>query len=225
MVGGTTVLATAPERNVERAMTLLDEGLSPAEGLRVVAEFVPGDELPDGSSTARLSVQVSDLAMSSDAASWVLTFVSPQVDGAPVVRHVSLDWPTGAGGRGWVYSTELMLPAEFQDAAVVVEDAGTGRWGGSWVEFATEPANRPPGFVVLTERLEASVPTVPSAAAAPPVSPVRGASAALDESPVIRLIPPAGRPVVGRARFRTVVTTQEVDKAVFYLDGQEAERH
>jgi VWFA-related protein len=42
-----------------------------------------------------------------------------------------------------------------------------------------------------------------------------------DDDPVIRLVPPSGRPIVGRARFRTVVTTEAVEKAIFYLDGKE----
>jgi Ca-activated chloride channel family protein len=211
---------TPASRNLERARTLLDEGMSPTGGLDVLAELVPEGDISGGGSRAELAVQVSDLAMSSDAASWVLSFVAMQVDEYPLVRHVRVEWPTGAGGRGWVFSTTINVPPDFQDAAVVVEDMASGRWGGTWVELTDEASPRPPGFVVLTER-DRPEPVEPRPKPPPPALPRAEAPEEQSRSPVIRLVAPAGRPVVGRARFRTIVTTGGVEKVVFYLDGTE----
>ena len=209
----------AIERNLSRATEMLDEGVTPGDGLTILAELILGAEGDLGSTvTGRLSVQVSDLAMATDEASWLLSFVSLAVDDEPIVRHVELEWPTGAGGRGWTFTTELVLAEEFMDGAVVIEDLGSGRWGGSWVEFTNEATRRPPGFVVLTERDRPGATTRQTAGEAAFSETV---VADPDEDPAIRLVPPGGRPILGRARFRTVVTTELVDKAVFFLDGQQ----
>jgi VWFA-related protein len=151
-----------------------------------------------------------------------MSFVSMQVDEEPIVRHAVLEWPTGAGGRGWTFETDLVLTEELQDAAVVIEDLASGRWGGTWVEFTNEASRRPPGFVVLREwdppsEADRGLATAPAGES----EPVPEAKAVVDESTVIRLVPPSSRPIVGRARFRTVVTTEAVEKAIFYVDGQE----
>ena len=212
---------SATRRNLDRAVELLDDGMSPADGLDVLAELVLEDDESElaGRLEGRLVIQVSDLAMTSDTGRWLATFIATQVDGAPVIQHAELEWPTGAGGRGWTYTRTLTLPEEFQDAAVVVEDLISGRWGGTWVELTDEAIPRPPGFVVLAERQDPGLAESEVRDAAPAVAPV--VSRPVDDSPVIQLVSPAGRPIVGRARFRTVVTTAAVTKAVFWVDDQQ----
>ena len=212
--------AATEGRNLGRAIEMLEDGVAPADGLGVLAELILEDDDPGFGATVsgRLAVQVADLEMATDEGGWLLSFVATQVDGEPVVRHAVLEWPTGAGGRGWIWTTEVDLPEEFQDAAVVVEDLGSGRWGGTWVEFAGEASSRRPGFVVLTERTRTRSSSEREMVAEPAASAPATISS---ESPSIRLIPPAGRPIVGRARFRTVVTTDAIAKVVFYLDGEQ----
>ena len=218
---------------------MLDEGTTPGDGIEVLAELVLDMESLDYGSTVsgRLAVQASELAMATDEGGWLLSFVATQVDDQPIVRHVLLDWPTGAGGRGWHFTTNLLVTEELQDAAVVIEDLSTGRWGGTWVEFTGEAGSRPPGYVVLSERTTTpeavtsgdrgsgtSTGASSTGASAGQATAVAGPAARQpvpDDDPVIRLVPPAGRPIVGRARFRTVVTTEAVEKAIFYLDGKE----
>ena len=161
--------------------------------------------------------------------------MATQVDDQPIVRHVLLDWPTGAGGRGWHFTTNPSVTEELQDAAVVIEDLSTGRRGRHLGRVYRRGRSRPPGYVVLSERT-----TTPEAVTSgdrgsgtstwPPPPPQRGSGAEHGGRPrgssacAGRRSRPRrrpGRPIVGRARFRTVVTSTGGGEGRIHLDGKE----
>ena len=167
--------------------------------------------------------------------------------GAADTGGTGADAPTPAP-RGWVYFARLAVPEDFQDAAVAVENLTTGSWGAAMVEFTDEVVTSRPGFAILTTaqgpgsssqaRLPLPTPYEPREPAGPaesgeraepvrrtPISPPTAAISAVGAEAatvgeVIKLIPPARRPAVGRVRFRTVVTMDGIRSAVFYLDGK-----
>ena len=85
-----------------------------------------------------------------------------------------------------------------------------------------QPAE-PAGHAEPAEPVRTIPTSAPIAASAPAVGAARAAGARAAPAPVgeiIKLIPPARRPVVGRVRFRTVVTMDGIRSTVFYLDGE-----
>lgn len=117
-----------------------------------------------------------------------------------------------AGASSWVYLLPLEVPTGAQGIALAVEEEDTGLWGGCLVELASEPIAVPDDAVLaesadpLGVRLAPSLPTETSTTS------------------VIRLVPPRGSEHSGATRFDTLVSTDEVARVEFYLDGVKADQ-
>jgi VWFA-related protein len=203
------VVDGAKRRNLARARQIVDYPGLPGQRLQVFAELVAAEEQlsAEGLLAGRMGVEVSGLREFPPGARWLVTLFLTQMDEEPLLYEELVQWPHDARGGGWVSFVEVSVPEDFQDAVVVVEDLSTGHWGGNLVEPTDELAEPPPGFVVLGEQQTSPTPS-------------QSASVKPDQEPVLRLVPPSTRPVVGRVRFRTVATTDAVRSAVFYLDDE-----
>ncbi len=233
------------QRNIARAQGILDLGGIPVAGLLVEADLEPVVGAPAGTGRApgRLSARITVPRHLNHGGPWAVTLVATAVDEPPLVHHDVVEGDTGEGSRGFTYRAEVMLPADFQEAVLVVEETSSGAWGGTLAELVeiaeselvmapseTVPAGgdterasaeSTPGpragpeaeYPVLADRRLEPVPTAPRAQEPP--------EAEYGEQ-VIRLVPPAGQTLTGRTRFRTVVTTPAVARAVFTLDGRVA---
>lgn len=232
-----TAIAASPQdlgamaaygRNMIRASRLLESGEMESGELEVLAELLLGE-----GTIAGLQVQLPQADVPEAGSRWALTLISPAVDAQALTRNETLEWGNGQAGAGWAYLTEVDLPEDFQDAALAVEDLTTGSWGAVLVELTDELSAPEAGLVALggaapRAARPTSSPSRPAPASkAPPASvPQRGSPPAAVRSPphpstqVIKLIPPAARPAVGRVRFRTVLTMEGARSAVFYLDGE-----
>ncbi|MFQ5526407.1 MAG: VWA domain-containing protein [Thermoanaerobaculia bacterium] len=222
----TTTMA-AQGRNLIRASRLLDSGEPVSGDLEVRAELMIADDF-----TARLAVRVPRVDLPEAGSRWILTLVAPAVDSETLTRSEVLEWRQGLAGTGWAYDVEVEMPQDFQDAAVAVEDLVTGSWGAVLVELTDEipspgtglallgdgpppaaPARRESGSSARVPLPTPYEPRRPQPRATPP------ATGSADD--VIKLIPPAARPALGKVRFRTVVTMEGIRSAVFYLDDAE----
>lgn len=213
-------------------------------------------------------------------ASLRVTLVAAPIEG-PLVVYQETAIPTGlAGADAWLHRGSLALPDELLDAAVIVEDMGSARWGGCVAVLTDVAFQPPPDALVVVQPLPGEAPArmveavpapgaapVPAPGAAPapapgaapagpssspgtspgpmsappPGSPVPapGATGAPPPPPppppvasspatvgaqggrVIAVLPPRGRTLTGRTRFRTLATTELVQRVVFFLDGAE----
>lgn len=240
---GTTL---AQSRNLLRADRLLESGELASGELEVLAQLAVGESLDAGSRSA-VAVRLIGEAPA-PGTRWALTLLAPAVDREPLVHQGLVEWQgaDAAGGEDWIYFAEVAVPEEFQDAAVAVEELGTGRWGAAVVELVDQISVRLSTVVVgspgseRTTRAEPRAPLepkvpdtaepTPSRTLGPADAPIRPAPRA-PRSPsaeatrsngaeVIKLLQPTERPAVGRVRLRTVTTMDGIRSAVFYLDGE-----
>ncbi|MCH9649069.1 MAG: VWA domain-containing protein [Deltaproteobacteria bacterium] len=117
-----------------------------------------------------------------------------------------------ARASSWVYLVPLEIPNGARGIALAVEEEETGLWGGCLVELASEPIAVADN-AVLTESAEPlGVRLTPSVTTEAPIS------------SIIRLVPPRGAEHSGGTRFDTLVSTDEVDRVEFYLDGVKIEQ-
>lgn len=145
--------------------------------------------------------------------------------------------------EAWLYRGRLELADDVHGAAAVVEVLGAAAWGGCFAELADQPLAPPPGMRVAIHDPAAEEPgsadgadrnPADAASASAGASPAGAAARSIDDQEddddekaapqVIVLLPPKGRPARGRTDFDTMVTTELVQSAVFYLDGEEAAR-
>jgi len=148
--------------------------------------------------------------------------------------------------EAWLYRGHLELADNVHGAAAVVEVLGGTTWGGCFAELADQPLAPPPGLRVAihdpaaeevgsaggSDQSPADAAPASTTPAAPAGTVARGNGGRSDgeddevkQGPqVIVLLPPKGRPVRGRTDFDTMITTELVQSAVFYLDGKEAAR-
>ncbi len=142
----------------------------------------------------------------------------------PLVLRQPLDAPP-AGTRVWVTLIPLEVPASVRDLLAVVtngETWGAGEiWGGSPVEVGSDLL-AVPASAAITEGAPLS-----SFAAASASSPSAGSRqsgpASQTKRSAVRLVPPAREPVSGSTSIDALVATDEVERVVFLLDGQQVD--
>lgn len=221
-------------RNLVRAARLLESGELESGSLEVLAELALSE-----TSAAGLSVTVPHADLPAAGARWTITLVAPAVDAEPLIRSETVAWSEVDTGPGWLYLASVPLHEDFQDAAVVVEDLTSGSWGAVLVELTQSLSQPPPELAILQPGATSSgsvPPTAPPERTArlplpTPFEPreprLAGAAprdASSDASEVIKIVPPAERPAIGRVRVRTIVTMGGIRSAVFYLDGEPVAR-
>lgn len=155
----------------------------------------------------------------------------------PLVLRQPLAAPP-AGTQVWVTLIPLEVPASVRDLLVVVtngEISGGGEiwgageiWGGSPVEVGSDLL-AVPASAVVTEGAPLSTFTTASTSSSSPSSAASSDSRqqADDASPrkrtAVRLVPPAREPVSGNTSIDALVATDEVERVVFFLDGQQVD--
>lgn len=159
-----------------------------------------------------------------------VSVVATRLGGEVVERHETVTPPDLATATGWLYRTDLAESEDVQSVAVVVEDLSTGQWGGSAARFAAQPIPVPSRRVAVQGQVpEATLtvdPTAPAGSASatarrdPGTPRPTGDRTAPDDGrrPLV-LVPPAERPVRGRARFRVLASSYAVARVEFLLDG------
>jgi len=122
---------------------------------------------------------------------------------------------TGEGGL-WTFTTELELPATAEQILVIAENTQSGAWAAAPTSGAEDPlveagagAVRLAGPPAAWHELEGTSPTAGAASKASEV--------------VVRIVPPRRQPATGSTRIETLVTSNAVDRVVFYLDGREVD--
>jgi Ca-activated chloride channel family protein len=133
-----------------------------------------------------------------------------QVDGPPQSVH-DLVAPGDLGtADAWLYRHRLLLTDNLAAGAIVVEELKSGLWGSSPLELAEQ------GLPTVGRNV--AVWDAPEISRRPPTTIARGAPA---EQAVIRVLPPKRRPVVGKTRFQTLVSSPIITRVAFLLDGKE----
>lgn len=199
------------------AETLLDRPADRDGDLEVQAALLSGSEVESVGGWIAVAL---DAAVVIDPA-WRagqplrVTLVAYNLDAEPRVLEESVALAEPGNAAWWSYRRIVELSDEFLEAVVVIEDLGSGRRGGARVGYGS-PFVPPPtprsGVLVDAEA------AMPSAAAGPSgAGPPRRAS-------VLRLVPPLGRDLTGQVRVRTLTSTGDVARVVFFLDGVEAAR-
>lgn len=203
------------ERNVERGQILLEEGEVSSGHLPVRAQIVLGRETASGELGGRLVIELPVGPSVGAQSAWVVSFVATAIDDDPFSQHEFLSWQDGSPARGWRYEADVLIPGEFQDAAVVVEDVSTGQWGAVTPEWPEAKAQIRPDFVSLGGRHSAANQGVQQALLQParPTPP--------SETSVIQILQPTDRPAIGRVRIQTVTSLEGIRSAIFFLDGQQ----
>ena len=189
---------------------LLEDASGAGGGLEVAATLVTGSEVEGEAGRTEVTVDVAVRL----APSWAegrrlrVTLVSYNLDDDPLVLEETVALGPPANAAWWIYRRSVLLPEEFLEAVVVVEDLDGGGKGGARVGYGAplgepEPAPRASGVIVDSlgpEARPAGEPQRPS---------------------VLRLVPPRGDEQVGAVRIRTLVTSDEVARVSFRLDGRE----
>lgn len=142
----------------------------------------------------------------------------------PVAYERQVAVPALGGARAWSFAVDLELPAATEQILVVIEETSTG----SWATVAAEESD-----TALTAPSARSVVLEGSPAAGHALEADRGAAAQQTETRqaetrrqnTVRIVPPQRQPVSGSTRIETLVTDPEIERVVFFLDGQQvAER-
>jgi Ca-activated chloride channel family protein len=189
-----------------RAEALFDSGGERIGELAVSAQLLVASADPERGTVEALISRQSLTGRSPELAVWL---VLPRLDGRADVRPFAPGPQDLSEAAAWLFRAEIELADDFLEAAVVVEEIGSGRWGAAIAEFAEpETAREAPRIAVW----EAPRPEGPPAGEAPP------ARAAV----VLRLLPVERSPAVGRTRFRTLISDPLVARVDFLLDGEPA---
>jgi VWFA-related protein len=165
--------------------------------------------------------------------------VATRLDGEVLERHETVTPPDLTTASGWLYRTDLSQAQDVQSVAVVVEDLSTGQWGGAAARFAAQPIPVPSRRVAVqgqpagvTAEAQAAVTLDPDAVGTSGGSgsvtvgrdpgtprPSGDRATPADGRRPLVLVPPAERPVRGRARFRVLASSYAVARVEFFLDG------
>lgn len=211
------VEVAAPDADlVEFADDLLDRPAGRDGGLEVQAALLSGTEVEGESGWIAVGL---DAAVVIDPA-WRaghrlrVTLVAYNLDDEPRVLQETVELADPGNAAWWSYRRVVELPDDFLEAVLVVEDPAAGRRGGARVGYG-RPFSPPPArrSGVLVDSQVAP----PVAAPTPAAAPTRHAS-------VLRLVPPLGRDLTGEVKLRTIATTGDVERVVFFLDGAEVAR-
>lgn len=130
-----------------------------------------------------------------------------QFEGTPQVTHEVIDpGPLGAVDA-WLYRRRAVFSDELAGGSVVIEDLRSGRWGAAPLELSDS------GLPTMGRRVaEYEAPNLGE-------RPHRQADRSSQAAVVIRILPPRKRPVMGRTRIQTLVSSPLIDKVDFFLDG------
>jgi VWFA-related protein len=234
---------TAPPPSAARAFAFGEDLLADPDAdrgtLAIDPRLAPG-EAGDASSHRRVVVEV---IVPLDRAAPLtgplrVTLLAATLEGDLVSSQKTVEDPGDlASADAWVYRDALEVDDELHAAVAVVEDLGSGRWGGAPARFEVTPYAASPDTTVLLHDALAPGGATPPAPAAPPApgtapspeatrppgAPAAGtASAATATARVVAVLPPRERPATGRTRIQTLVTTELVSSVDFFLDGEPA---
>lgn len=164
-----------------------------------------------------------------------LTVYSRSLDGRARVEHFPVRAQDLSRAGGWLYRRSVDLPADLDEAVVVLEDLDTGQWGAALAALTDLPPATTPRPVVVQDATAPAGAGAIAGATAPGAVPAgagaagaAGAQSSQDDLPAIRqnllrLLPPRQRPATGRTRFQTLVVSTAVDRVAFLLDGVEVD--
>lgn len=188
-----------------------DDILARADGrdgrLDVEATLVAGSEVEDPEGRIAVSLQA---VMPIDP-TWTagrelrVTLFAYDIEAEPLRLQETVRLSDPAASAWWVYRRVVLLPEDFLEAVLVVEDPTADRRGGARVAYGAplSPAVDPaPRRGLLIDELGLTV----AAESRPTPS-------------VLRLVPPLGREHVGEVRIRTIATSDAVERVTFLLDG------
>jgi Ca-activated chloride channel family protein len=177
-----------------------------------------------------------------------VTLAAATIEGELATFQETVATGFGAGSRegdtappeAWLYRGRLELADDVHGAAAVVQVLdGTGpseAWGGCFAQLTDQALAPPPALRVAVHDpgVEEAAEGEGAAGAAedtvttPTGEPASGVGT--NDEPTARaeaaarqivLLPPDERPAVGRTEIDTMVTTELIRRAVFYLDGEE----
>lgn len=214
-----------PQTALDKASAML-EGMGADElgaGLSVAARYLPtGPEDGSGDRLHAVLQLVIDPAPAGGG-DLELTLVAEGEDGREV-RRAHLETAGLRGASPWVFLLPADLPSENRGVAVVVEQGGPERWGGTIAEWSAEP------FEVAQSAGVAEGPLLgpdPAAAGGARGGAGGGAGAGAAPATVVTLVPPRTPEVSGSTRFETIVSDTLVERVDFLLDGQvvDSDRH
>ncbi|MCZ6507786.1 MAG: VWA domain-containing protein [Acidobacteria bacterium] len=179
-------------------------------GLDVAAAFISGSEIEDaeGRIEVALDVVVRLEPGWGEGRELRVTLVAYNLEDEPLILEETVALPAPAGAALWVYRRNVLLREEFLEAVLVVEDLVGGRRGGARVGYGSPIAPAPTslqGGVIVDDRGTALPNTIV------PSTP---------RSALLRLVPPRGHSHSGKIKIRTLLTSDEVDRVEFLLDGQ-----
>ena len=131
-----------------------------------------------------------------------------ELEGMPQVTHELIDPGPLEAIDAWLYRRRAVFSDELAGGSVVIEDIRSGRWGAAPLELSDS------GLPTMGRRVaEYDAPGLESRSR-------RQAAQSSEEAVVIRILPPRKRPVKGRTRFETLVSSPLIDKVDFFLDGE-----
>jgi VWFA-related protein len=195
-----------------------------------------------GTPPERLRVTLAAATIEGELATFqetIATGFGTRPDGSPEAEPGSDPEAEGAPPpEAWLYRGRLELADEVHGAAAVVQvlDGTTSQevWGGCFARLADQPLAPPPELRVAVYDPAASgsgtagaVPSTDTTGEPAPGPGSTGSGAAVERASAeaaarrIVLLPPKSRPAVGRTEIDTMVTTELIRRAVFYLDGEE----
>jgi VWFA-related protein len=193
-----------------RADALFASGSPRIGELPVAARLVVASADPR---SGTLEAMVSRQALAASAPDLSVWIVLPRLDGSPDVRAYRPGAQDLSNASAWLFRAQLDLPDDFLEAAVVVEEQPSGRWGVALAEFS-EPDSEP-----STPRIAVwEAPPPPGAATARDAT--AGAGQAKPAAIVLRLLPLDRTPALGRTRIRTLISDPLVARVDFLLDGE-----
>ena len=133
-----------------------------------------------------------------------------QMDGPPQTVHDLVAPGDLTGADAWLYRHGLLVTENLAAGAVVVEELKSGLWGSAPLELSEQ------GLPTVGRNV--AIWDAPEVSQRPPTTMARRTE---EEKAVIRVLPPKRRPVVGKTRFETLVSSPIIDTVAFLLDGQE----
>ncbi len=201
-------------------------------------------EMPEGlgAPPERLRVTLAAATIEGELA----TFQETVATGLGTAAETTSEEAPDEGPQAWLYRGRLELADDVHGAAAVVQALGMDRnlWGGCFARLSDQPLAPPAGLRVAVHDPAAEgtgAGTGPGSSGAPASSASSGgsgtagstagsgaASGDARDAPrqaaarTIVILPPKDRPATGRTGVDTMVTTELIRRAVFYLDGEEA---
>jgi len=134
-----------------------------------------------------------------------------QMEGPPHTVHDLVAPGDLTAADAWLYRHPLLVTENLAAGAVVVEELHSGQWGSAPLELAEQGLSTQGRNVAVWDAPEV-------VSQRPPTAMARRTE---EEQAVIRVLPPKRRPVVGKTRFETLVSSPIIDRVSFLLDGNE----